>query len=101
MVIIHFFSGMGPKLLDATGQGVLWGLMVLGVYITYKLLDIADLTVDGSFALGGCVCAMLIVQKESIPFWRCFLRLWPEWRPGWSPALCTRPLIFPRFWPEF
>ena len=36
MVIIHFFSGMGPKLLDATGQGVLWGLMVLGVYITYK-----------------------------------------------------------------
>ena len=73
MVIIHFFSGMGPKLLDATGQGVLWGLMVLGVYITYKLLDIADLTVDGSFALGGCVCAMLIVQKGVNPFLALFL----------------------------
>ncbi len=35
--------------------------MVLGVYITYKLLDIADLTVDGSFALGGSVCAVLVV----------------------------------------
>ena len=35
--------------------------MVLGVFITYKLLDIADLTVDGSFALGGCVCAVMVV----------------------------------------
>ena len=49
------------------GQGVLWGIMVLGVYITYKLLDIADLTVDGSFALGGCVCAMLILNKSMNP----------------------------------
>ena len=56
-------QGMGPNLLDAVGQGVLWGIMVLGVYITFKLLDIADLTVDGSFALGGCVCAKLIVGR--------------------------------------
>lgn len=54
-------------MLDAVGQGVLWGIMVLGVYITYKLLDIADLTVDGSFALGGCVCAMLILNKSMNP----------------------------------
>ena len=46
----------------AVSQGVLWGIMVLGVYITYKILNIADLTVDGSFALGGCVCATLIVE---------------------------------------
>lgn len=52
---------MGLALLGAASQGVLWGIMVLGVYITYKLLDIADLTVDGSFALGGCVCAVLVV----------------------------------------
>jgi len=45
----------------AVAQGVLWGIMVLGVYITYRLLDIADLTVDGSFALGGCICATLII----------------------------------------
>ena len=45
----------------AVSQGILWGVMVLGVYITYKLLDIADLTADGSFALGGCVCAVMVV----------------------------------------
>lgn len=46
----------------AAAQGVLWGIMVLGVYITYRLLNISDLTVDGSFALGGCVCATLIIN---------------------------------------
>ena len=52
---------MALALLSAVSQGVFWGIMVLGVFITYKLLDIADLTVDGSFALGGCVCAVLVV----------------------------------------
>lgn len=52
---------MSGALLGAVSQGILWGTMVLGVYITYKLLDIADLTVDGSFALGGSVCAVLVV----------------------------------------
>lgn len=51
----------------AAAQGVLWGIMVLGVYITYRLLDIADLTVDGSFALGGCVCATLIINYDVNP----------------------------------
>ena len=41
--------------------------MVLGVYITYKILDIADLTVDGSFALGSVVCALLIVKYDMNP----------------------------------
>ena len=52
---------MSGALLGAVSQGILWGIMVLGVYITYKLLDIADLTVDGSFARGGSVCAVLVV----------------------------------------
>ena len=52
---------MSGALLGAVSQGILWGIMVLGVYITYKLLDIADLTVDGSFAIGGSVCAVLVV----------------------------------------
>lgn len=55
----------------AVSQGILWGVMVLGVYITYKILDIADLTVDGSFALGGCVCALLVVER------------------GWNPLLAS------------
>ncbi len=41
-------------------QGIIWGLMALGIYITYRLLDVADLTVDGSFTTGGACTAMLI-----------------------------------------
>ena len=44
----------------AVSQGVLWGIMALGIYLTYRILDVADLTVDGSFALGGCTCAALV-----------------------------------------
>ena len=44
----------------AVSQGVIWGIMAIGVYITYRILDVADLTVDGSLATGGAVCVMLI-----------------------------------------
>ncbi len=54
-------NGMLASLLGAVSQGLLWSLMVLGVYITFKILDIADMTTDGSFALGGCVCAMMMI----------------------------------------
>lgn len=46
----------------AVAQGILWGIMVLGVYITFRVLDFADMTVDGSFALGGAVCATMITK---------------------------------------
>ena len=46
----------------AISQGVLWGLMTLGVYITFKILDLPDMTVDGSFALGGAVSAIMIIK---------------------------------------
>ncbi|MBD5406607.1 MAG: ABC transporter permease [Treponema sp.] len=46
----------------AVSQGVLWGIMTLGVYLTFRILDIADLTVDGSFATGGALSAILIVN---------------------------------------
>ena len=52
----------------AISQGILWGVMVLGLYITYRLLDIADLTVDGSLALGGCITAVLIVDQGWNPW---------------------------------
>ncbi len=52
----------------AVSQGILWGIMAIGVYITFKVLNYADLTVDGSFALGGAVSAVLIVQGMN-PFW--------------------------------
>ncbi|MDY3862989.1 MAG: ABC transporter permease [Eubacteriales bacterium] len=41
-------------------QGMIWGIMAIGVYLTFRILDVADLTVDGSFATGGAVCVMLI-----------------------------------------
>ena len=45
---------------NTVGQGLIWGIMAIGVYITYRILDVADLTVDGSLATGGAVCALLI-----------------------------------------
>ena len=42
----------------ALGQGLIWGVMAIGVYITYRILDVADLTVDGSLATGGAMCAL-------------------------------------------
>ena len=51
----------------AVSQGVLWGIMVLGVFITFRLLDIPDMTCDGSFALGGAVVAVLIVNFNVDP----------------------------------
>ena len=60
-------SGFLVSMEGAVSQGIIWGIMVLGVYITYKILDIADLTVDGSFALGSVVCALLIVKYEMNP----------------------------------
>ena len=51
----------------AVAQGLIWGLMAMGVYISYKILDIADLTVDGSICTGACVCAVLI--GAGVPAW--------------------------------
>ena len=55
-------NGLMGSLQSGVAQGVLWGIMVLGVYITYKLLDIPDLTADGSFTLGGCVTTVAILS---------------------------------------
>lgn len=54
-------SGIIAAIPGATAQGLLWGVMALGVYVTYKLLDIADLTVDSSLCTGGATSAMLIL----------------------------------------
>ena len=57
---MNFFQAFFNSLPGAVGQGFCWGIMAIGVYITYKILDIADLTVDGSLATGGAVAALLI-----------------------------------------
>ncbi len=50
----------------AAGQGLVWGLMAIGLYITYKVLDLADLTVDGSICTGAAVCAVLLTSGVNI-----------------------------------
>lgn len=55
----------------AVAEGLIWGLMAIGVYISYKILDIADLTVDGSICTGACVCAVLLGM--GLPVWACML----------------------------
>ena len=50
----------------AVGQGLIWGIMAIGVYITFRILDVADLTVDGSLATGGAVCVLLTVNGCNI-----------------------------------
>lgn len=55
-----FFSSLLNAAPGAIAQGMLWGIMAIGVYITYRILDVADLTVDGSLATGGAVCIMLM-----------------------------------------
>ena len=55
----------------AVAQGIIWGIMAIGVYITYKVLDIADLTVDGSICTGAAVCAVMITTGQ--PMWLALL----------------------------
>ena len=57
---MNFLLSLLNTLPGAVAQGLIWGLMAIGVYLTYRVLDVADLTVDGSLATGGAVCVMLI-----------------------------------------
>ena len=50
----------------AITQGMIWGIMAIGLYITYKLLELSDLTVDGSFCTGGAVCVMMMLGGHGI-----------------------------------
>lgn len=59
---MDFFGQLLNALPGAVSQGLIWGIMAIGVYITYRILDVADLTVDGSFATGGVVAVILILN---------------------------------------
>ena len=61
-----YFASLNPAALmracpGGIAQGLIWGIMALGVYMTYRMLGLADLTVDGSLATGGAVCIMLVL----------------------------------------
>ena len=63
---MEFFSNLLASLPGAVAQGLIWGLMAIGVYITYRILDVADLTVDGSFGTGGAVCVMCLLSGQNV-----------------------------------
>ena len=72
MSITAYFASLNllklaKNLPGGVSQGIIWGIMALGIYITFRLLDVADLTVDGSFTTGGAVTVMLILGG------------WPAW----------------------
>jgi len=50
----------------AVSQGLIWGIMAIGLYLTYRVLELSDLTVDGSFCTGGAVCVVMILAGHSI-----------------------------------
>lgn len=50
----------------AIAQGLIWGIMAIGVYITFRILDFADLTVDGSLCTGGAVCVMMMINGNNV-----------------------------------
>lgn len=59
---MEFLTSLLNSMPGAVAQGLIWGIMAIGVYITYRVLDIADLTVDGSLGTGGAVCVVLVLN---------------------------------------
>ena len=56
----------------AVGLGLIWGIMAIGVYITFRVLDFADLTVDGTLATGGAV--LVISMMNGMNVWEVLLQ---------------------------
>ncbi len=63
---MEFLIGLLNAMPGALAQGLIWGIMAIGVYITYKILDVADLTVDGSLCTGGAVCVILTINGAPV-----------------------------------
>lgn len=59
---MSFLASLMNSMPGAVAQGLIWGIMAIGVYLTYRILDVADLTVDGSLGTGGAVCVVLVLN---------------------------------------
>ena len=66
MDVIARLANLPGALPGACAQGLIWGIMAIGVYLTYRILDVADLTVDGSFGTGGAVCGMCLLSGQNV-----------------------------------
>ncbi len=81
---MDFLGQLFNALPGSVSQGLIWGIMAIGVYITYRILDVADLTVDGSFATGGVVAVMLILDG-----WNLWLAMFIAFIAGLLAGLIT------------
>ena len=68
---MDFIMSLLNSMPGAIAQGLIWGIMAIGVYITYRILDVADLTVDGSLGTGGAVCVVLTLN--GVPVWAALI----------------------------
>ena len=66
----------------ACAQGLIWGIMAIGVYITYRILDLADLTVDGTMCTGGAVVHYADAERTFRCDCLCSAPSWQEWQAG-------------------
>ena len=66
MDVIARLANLPGALPGACAQGLIWGIMAIGVYITFRILDFADLTVDGSLCTGGAVCIMMMLNGQNV-----------------------------------
>ena len=71
MIMVERLMNFGNALPGVVSQGLIWGIMAIGLYITYKLLELSDLTVDGSFCTGGAVCIVMMAMGQ--PTWLAML----------------------------
>ena len=97
MILMNYFATLNPvaftnALPGNIAQGLIWGIMALGVYITFRLLDFADLTVDGSFATGGAVTVMMTING--------FAHVLPVCSQDSAQVSYIQSSAFLRFWQE-
>lgn len=70
-VLLERLLNFGNSLPGVVSQGLIWGIMAIGLYITYRILELSDLTVDGSFCTGGAVCIVMMAMGQ--PTWLAML----------------------------
>ena len=83
-IFLAKLSTFGNALPGDITQGLIWGIMAIGVFITYKILDFADLTVDGTLGLGGVVAVVLISNGVPVP-----VAMLIAFLAGCTAGLCT------------
>lgn len=83
-VLVTWLNQFANSLPGNISQGLIWGVLAIGVYITYKILDFPDLSVDGSVTTGAAVCAVMIINGVPVP-----LAMFFSFVSGCLAGLCT------------